>query len=163
LACVAFLLICFLIEIIKKIYMAKVIEIRLRKLHKIIFEKLLNANLDYFLNTNIADILNWFTTNFTNEFAPYLIMIKSGMIIIISTVLLVLINYWITIAIFLILVSGQIFSIHHIFKNRIKLTLKYFYLVEYESRKRMFSYVINNLRGRSVVQSFDRVSEFCVE
>lgn len=163
LVCVSFLLICFLVDVIKKIYMAKVIEIRLRKLHKVIFERLLNASLDYFVNTNISEILNWFSTNFANEFAPYLVMIKSGIIIIISTILLIFINYWITICVFLILVGGQAFSIHYIFKKRIKLTLKYYYLVEYESKKRLFSYATNNLRGRSVVQSFDKVSEFCAE
>lgn len=143
--------------------MAKVIEIRLKKLHKIVFEKLLHSSLDYFVNTNISDILNWFSTTFSSEFTPYLVMIKSLSIIVVSTLLAILINYWITIAVAFILITGQAFSIHYILKNRIKLSLKYFYLVEYESKKKLFSYVINNLKGRAVIQAFDRTREFCAE
>lgn len=54
----------FSIELIKKIFIAKIIEIKLKKFHKMIFEKLLNTNLDFLCGTNIADILNWFNVTF---------------------------------------------------------------------------------------------------
>lgn len=51
----------FLIELIQKIYLAKLVEIKQKKFHKMIFEKLLNTSLSYLCGTNIGDILNWFS------------------------------------------------------------------------------------------------------
>lgn len=84
-------------------------------------------------------------------------------VIAISGSFLVLINYWLTTAVLLILIAGQIFSFHIIFKGRLKATLNYYTMVEYLSRKKMFQQMINNLRGRDVIQSFERTSEFCRE
>lgn len=64
----------FLIELIQKIYMAKILETKQKKLHKIIFEKLLNTSLDYLCGTNIADILNWLSaTCYSREFFKFII------------------------------------------------------------------------------------------
>lgn len=57
-------LFAFTIELVQKIYLAKLLEIRQKKFHKMIFEKLLNTSLDYLCGTNIADILNWFSLTF---------------------------------------------------------------------------------------------------
>lgn len=57
-------IIAFIVELTQKIYLAKLLEIRQKKLHKLIFEKLLNTSLDYLCATNIADILNWFSITF---------------------------------------------------------------------------------------------------
>lgn len=60
-------IVTFTIELTQKIYLAKLLEIRQKKFHKIIFEKLLNTSLDYLCGTNIADILNWFSITFYNR------------------------------------------------------------------------------------------------
>lgn len=62
-AIVAFIA-AFIVELIQKIYLAKLLEIRQKKFHKMIFEKLLNTSLDYLCGTNIADIINWFSITF---------------------------------------------------------------------------------------------------
>lgn len=77
--------------------------------------------------------------------------------------ILLIINYWLTSAVLLILVAGQVVTFNIIFKGRIKSTLNFYTLVEFESRKKMFQHMINNLRGRDVIQSFNRTSEFCQE
>lgn len=51
----------FIIELIQKIYLGKLLEISQKKFHKRIFEKLLNTSLDYICGSNLADILNWFS------------------------------------------------------------------------------------------------------
>lgn len=86
-------------------------------------------------------------------------------LIIISTGLLFLfaINYWLTSAVLLILIAGQVFTFNIIFQGKIQSTLNFYSLVEYESRKRMFQLMSNNFRGRDVIQSYDRTSEFCKE
>lgn len=56
--------IAFTIELIQKIYLAKLLEIKQKKFHKMIFEKLLNTSLDYLCGTNIADVINWFSLTF---------------------------------------------------------------------------------------------------
>lgn len=86
-------------------------------------------------------------------------------LIIISTALLFLlvINYWLTSGILVILIAGQIFSFKIIFQGKIQSTLNFYSLVEYESRKRMYQLMTNNFRGRDVIQSYDRTSEFCKE
>lgn len=86
-------------------------------------------------------------------------------LIIISTGLLFLfaINYWLTSAVLLILIAGQVFTFNIIFQGKIQSTLNFYSLVEYESRKRMFQLMTNNFRGRDVIQSYDRTSEFCKE
>lgn len=61
LACFA---VAFSFELIQKVFLAKRMEIRQKKFHKMIFEKLLNTSLDYLCGTNIADILNWFSITF---------------------------------------------------------------------------------------------------
>lgn len=63
--------IAFTIELVQKIYLAKLLEIRQKKFHKMIFEKLLNTNLDYLCGTNIADILNWFSITFYSRRLPF--------------------------------------------------------------------------------------------
>lgn len=85
------------------------------------------------------------------------------LVISLAGVFLLIINYWLTSAVLLILVAGQIFSFQIIFKGRLKSTLNYYTMVEFESRRSMFQHMINNLRGRDVIQSFDRTSEFCRE
>lgn len=97
------------------------------------------------------------------EFTPYTKIIKSILVMSLSGVFLLIINYWLTSVVILILLAGQIFSFHIIFKGRLKSTLNYYTMVEFESRKKMFQHMINNLRGRDVIQSFDRTSEFCRE
>jgi hypothetical protein len=54
----------FMIELIQKIYMAKLLEVKLKKFHKAIFEKLLHTSLDFLCGTNIADVINWFSVTF---------------------------------------------------------------------------------------------------
>lgn len=57
-------IVVFVVELIHKVYLAKLLEIRQKKFHKMIFEKLLNTSLDYLCGTNIADIINWFSISF---------------------------------------------------------------------------------------------------
>lgn len=57
-------IIAFIVELVQKIYLAYLLEIRQKKFHKMIFEKLLNTSLDYLCATNISDILNWFSITF---------------------------------------------------------------------------------------------------
>lgn len=153
----------FTIELIQKIYLAKFFEIRQKKFHKIIFERLLNTSLDFLYGTNVAEILNWFSLTFYSLLVPYTKIIKSIIVLSIAGIFLVLFNYWLTTSVLIILVAGQIFSFHIVFKGRLKSTLNYYTLVEYESRKKMFQLMINNIRGRDVIQSFERTSEFCRE
>lgn len=49
------------------------------------------------------------------------------------------------------------------FQGKLQATLNYYTLVEYESKKKMLKTMSNNFRGRDVIQSFDRTSEFCKE
>lgn len=98
-----------------------------------------------------------------SEFEPYTKIVKSITIITLSGTFLLIINYWLTATVLLILIAGQVFSFHIIFKGRLKSTLNFYTLIEFESRKKMFQYMMNNLRGRDVIQSFDRTSEFCRE
>ena len=172
----------FSIELIKKIYVAKLIEIKLKKFHKMIFEKLLNTSLDFLCGTNIADVLNWFSITFyTREYniisiyyfidyliffavaQPYTKLIESIIMITLGGVILILCNFWLTSAVIIILIFGQVISAHYIFEKRLRPTLNYYTLVEYESRKKMLALIINNLRGRDVIQSFEKTSEFCRE
>ncbi|XP_070489977.1 ATP-binding cassette sub-family C member 12-like isoform X2 [Chironomus tepperi] len=151
----------FAIELIKKIYVAKLIEIKLKKFHKMIFEKLLNTSLDFLCGTNIADILNWFSITFYTLAQPYTKLIESIIMITLGGLILLLCNFWLTSAVILILIIGQVVSAHYIFEKRLRPTLNYYTLVEYESRKKMLALIINNLRGRDVIQSFEKTSEFC--
>lgn len=86
---------------------------------------------------------------------------KAASIIFLSFIILIVTNYWITLAVLLILTVGQILTLNFIFAKRIRFSLQYFSMVEQESKKKMLKYLINNLRGRSVV--YDRVSELCYE
>lgn len=63
---VSFLL-AFTVELVMKIYLARLIEIKEKKFHKKIFEKLLNTSLDYLCGTNIAHIINWFSITFNSR------------------------------------------------------------------------------------------------
>ena len=148
-----------------------------------IFEKLLNTSLDFLCGTNIADILNWFSITFytrecnhisfdkiydlSNIFfivaQPYTKLIESLIMITLGGLILLLCNFWLTSAVILILFFGQVVSSHYIFERRLRPTLNYYTLVEYESRKKMLALIINNLRGRDVIQSFEKTSEFCRE
>lgn len=91
---------------------------------------------------------------------PYKKIIESSCIIGLSVIFLVFCNFWLTSGVILILVIGQVFSAHYLFKNRLRSTLNYYTLAEYETRKKILSLLINNLRGRDVIQSFDKTSEF---
>lgn len=61
----------FTIELIQKIYLAKLLEIKQKKFHKMIFEKLLNTSLSYLCGTNIGDILNWFSITLYSRMNVY--------------------------------------------------------------------------------------------
>lgn len=170
------------VELILKIYLAKLLEIKQKRFHKAIFEKLLNTSLDYLYGTNIGGILNWFSVSFNkrkmsnselkqliekklniSDFETFVKMIQSIILITISLSLLVVFNYWLTSCVLLILIGGQIFSFHIIFKGRLEATLSHYTMIEIDSRKKLFQRMINNLRGRDVIQSFDRTSEFSRE
>ncbi|KAG5671790.1 hypothetical protein PVAND_001966 [Polypedilum vanderplanki] len=151
----------FMLEMIKKIYVAKLLEIKLKKFHKIIFEKLLNTSLDYLCGTNIADVLNWFSITFYTLIQPYKKMIEAAMTVFFCGFLLLLCNFWLTSAVIAILACGQAISTHYIFKHRLTPTMNYYTVIEFESRKKILALLINNLRGRDVIQSFERTSEFC--
>jgi hypothetical protein len=61
---------CFIaasVELILKIYLAKLLEIKQKNFHKTIFEKLLNTSLDYLYGTNIGGVLNWFSLSFNKR------------------------------------------------------------------------------------------------
>lgn len=90
-------------------------------------------------------------------------MTESSILLALSSFVLILCNFWLTSCVILILSIGQIFTFSFIFKNRITYTLHFYTTVEYESRKKLLTVLINNLRGRDVIQSFERVSEFCRE
>lgn len=94
---------------------------------------------------------------------PYTKLIESIIMITLGGLILVMCNFWLTSAVILILVCGQVISAHYIFEKRLRPTLNYYTLVEYESRKKILSLIINNLRGRDVIQSFEKTSEFCRE
>lgn len=67
----------FVVELIQKIYLAKLLQIRMKKFHKKIFEKLLNTSLDFICGSNIADILNWFSISFHSR--ELSVFVKCGM------------------------------------------------------------------------------------
>ena len=54
----------FCIELTSKIYAAKLMEVKLKKLHKIIFEKLLSTTLDALCGINVSNITIWFNVTF---------------------------------------------------------------------------------------------------
>jgi predicted Co/Zn/Cd cation transporter (cation efflux family) len=94
---------------------------------------------------------------------PYKKLIEAAMTVFFSGLLLLLCNYWLTSAVVAILACGQAISTHYIFKRRLTPTMNYYTVIEYESRKKIMSLLINNLRGRDVIQSFEKTSEFCRE
>lgn len=100
---------------------------------------------------------------FKTELEVYIKIVQPIIIISTSFIFIVLVNYWLTSGIILILIVGQIFSFKIVFQGKIQATLNYYTLVEYESRKKMMKFMSNNFRGRDVIQSFDRTSEFCKE
>lgn len=54
----------FMVDLMQKVYMAKLLEMKAKRYHKIVFERLLNTSMDFLVKTNIAQILNWFSTPF---------------------------------------------------------------------------------------------------
>ena len=54
----------FMVDLMQKIYMAKLLEMKAKRYHKVVFERLLNTSMDFLVKTNIAQILNWFSTPF---------------------------------------------------------------------------------------------------
>lgn len=90
-------------------------------------------------------------------------MKESTIIVILSSVVLILCNFWLVSCIFIILAIGQFLTFSFVFKNKLVESLQYYTHIEYETRKKMMAFLVNNLRGRDVIQSFERVSEFCRE
>jgi ABC-type multidrug transport system fused ATPase/permease subunit len=139
---------------------------------KRLFKKLMTTTLNFLKTTVISDIVLWFnvdavtgkscslrvkpfTTNFFLVFQPHSIIFQSLIAAFCSIVLLVFANCWL-IFLLVILLTGFGLICH-----KVRFTISHLYHKESESRQKFFMTVTNHLRCRIVIQSMDRVMEFC--
>lgn len=118
------------------------------------FSNLMRASFSYVKEMNVYETLYYFSANLFNALKPYSYILRRIIFITLSITILGLVNYWtIFVPVILIILTVILYKLYY-------LTVAHFYSHELNTRKSIYRNIRNNLAGRAVLQSFDKLHDF---
>lgn len=136
------------------IFFFQIAKNRCRSYQKKMFSNLLKTSLTYLYNTSLSDIMHHFSVNIYYGFHAKANILQSLSNLIVIIGLMIYINYFTSIVIGVILLFIPLIFWY------LKYTVYHFKISELNTRRKMFTLLSNNLLGRAVIQSFDKIQEF---
>ncbi|XP_065095877.1 ATP-binding cassette sub-family C member 11-like isoform X2 [Ochlerotatus camptorhynchus] len=152
--CLAVIICAFLVDIFSKVHVARVTAARNKSYQQSLIRTVLKCSLSHLLITSTSDLVDLFTDKISARFALINSCIQYAWIVVFSSTLLVIANFW-TVPIVLLLLLMAIVLITYL-----KYSMQHLYNHEHHSKRRMFSILSNHLSGRAAIQSFDYVTTF---
>lgn len=155
--CLAVIVCAFLVDSFSKVHVARVTAVRNKSYQQSLIRTVMKCSLSHLLTTSISDLVDLFTDRISARFALINSCIQQAWIVVFSSTLLVIANFW-TAPIVLVLLLMTIGLITYL-----KTSMQHLYNHEHHSKRRMFTILTNHLSGRAAIQSFDYVSNFVQE
>ncbi|XP_062535877.1 ATP-binding cassette sub-family C member 12-like isoform X2 [Armigeres subalbatus] len=155
--CLGVICCAFVMDSFSKIYVARATAQRNISYQQSLLKTVLTCSLTQLLSTSVSDLVDLFADTISMRLSLISNCIHYGWIIVLSTSLLVIANFW-TAPIALVLPILAVVLI-----LSLKYTMQHLCNHEHHSRRSMLTILTNHLSGRVVIQSFDYVSNFVHE
>ncbi|XP_062702250.1 ATP-binding cassette sub-family C member 12-like isoform X2 [Aedes albopictus] len=155
--CLGIICCAFFVDSSLKIYVARRTENRNIYYQQSLLQTVLKSSLSQLLSTSISNMVDLFTDTISPRLSLINNCIHYAWVIVLSTTLLVIANFWTALIVPCLLVLALTLILV------LKYTMKHLCDHEHNSKRRMFAILTNHLSGRAVTQSFDYVSNFVHE